>query len=80
MRRLFNQFNAYLIDNKRLTSHQSGNKKVHSTETLNIQLAESVLEAMDKKQITTLVLLDLWKAFDSIDHARLLHKLSIVVI
>ena len=33
---------------------------------------------MDKKQITALVLLHLSKAFDSIDHARLLHKLSIL--
>ena len=33
---------------------------------------------MDKKQITALVLLDLSKALDKIDHARLLHKLSIV--
>ena len=32
---------------------------------------------MDKKQITALVQLDLSKAFDSIDHVRLLHKLSI---
>ena len=47
---------------------------------LNIQLTDSVLEAMDKtEQITALVLLDLSKAFDSIDHARLLsHKLPIV--
>ena len=73
---ILNQFNTYLIDNKRLTSHQRGNKKAHSTETLNIQLTDSVFEAMDKKQITALVLLDLSKAFDSIDHARLLHKLS----
>ena len=33
---------------------------------------------MDKKQITALVFLDLSKAFDSIDHATLLHKLFIV--
>ena len=33
---------------------------------------------MDKKQITVLVLLDLFKASDNTDHARLLHKLSIV--
>ena len=75
---ILNQFNTYLIEHKRLTSHQSGNQKAHSTETLNIQLTDGVLEAMDKMQITALVLLDLSKAFDSIDHARLLHKLSIV--
>ena len=75
---ILNQFNTYLIEHKCLTSHQSGNKKAHSTETLNIQLTDNVLEAMDKMQITALVLLDLSKAFDSIDHARLLHKLSIV--
>ena len=69
---------TYLIDNNRLTSHQSGNKNAHSTETLNIHRTDSILEAMDKKQITALVLLDLSKAFDSIDHTRLLHKLSIV--
>ena len=73
-----NQSNAYFAANKYLTSHQSGNKKGHSSETLNVHLAESVLQAMDKKQITTLVLLELSKAFDSIDHARLLCKLSIL--
>ena len=73
---ILNQFNTYLIDNKRLTSHQRVNKKAHSTETLNIQLTDSVLEAMDKKQITAVILQDLSKAFDSIDHARLLRKLS----
>ena len=53
-------------------------KKAHSTETLNILLTDNILEAMDKKQITALVLLDLSKAFDSIDHVRMPHKLSIL--
>ena len=75
---ILNQFNTFLLDNKRLTSHQRGNRKVHSTETLSTQLTASVLEAMDKKQITALVLLNLSNAFDCIDHATLLHKLSIV--
>ena len=75
---MLNQFNTYLLDNKRLMSHKRGNKKAHSTETLNIHLTDSILEAMDKKQITALVLLNLSNAFNSIDHATLLHKLSIV--
>ena len=74
---VLNQFSAYLTKYNRLTSHQSGNKKAHSTETLNILLTDNILEAMDKKQITALVLLDLSKACDSIDQqARLLHALS----
>lgn len=75
---ILNQFNTFLLNNKRLTSHQRGNRKAHSTETLSMQLTDSVLEAMDKKQITALVLLNLSNAFDCIDHATLLHKLSIV--
>ena len=35
--------------------HQSGNKKAHSTETLNILLTDKILEAMDKKQITATI-------------------------
>ena len=37
---VLNQFSAYLTKNNRLTSHQSGNKKAHSTETLNILLTD----------------------------------------
>ena len=56
---VLNKFSAYLTQNKCLTSHLSGNKKAHSTETLNILLTDKILEAMDEKQITALVLLDL---------------------
>ena len=47
----------------------------HSTETLNILTSDLTLEAMDRKQVTALVLLDLSKAFDSIDYMSLLKKL-----
>lgn len=73
---VLSQFSTYLFDNNKLTSHQSGNKKAHSTETLNIFLTDHILEAMDKKKLTALVLLDLSKAFDSIQHQKLLLKLS----
>ena len=75
---VLDQVNSYLTENKLLTSHQRGNKKSHSTETLNILVTDNILEAMNDKKITALVLLDLSKAFDSINHEKLLEKLSTV--
>ena len=72
------QFNSYITENQRLSPHQNGNRKHHSTETLNIYITDKMLEAMDKKHVTTLILLDLSKAFDSINHTILLHKLKCV--
>ena len=68
-----NQLTSYL-NKKRLTEQQSGNKKSHSTETLNVKMSDKILEAMDSKKLTLVVLLDLSKAFNSIDHLRLLTK------
>jgi len=66
-----NQLTEYMDREKCLSHHESGNKKLHSTETLNM-----MLDAMDKKEVTTLVLLDLSKAFNSLDLSLLLAKLS----
>ena len=75
---VLDQIISYLTENKLLPSHQSRNKKSHSTETSNILLTDNILEAMNDKKITALVLLDLSKAFDSINHEKLLEKLSTV--
>ena len=39
-------------------------------------MSDLTVEEMDRKQVTALMLLDLSKAFDSIDHIPLLKKLS----
>ena len=70
-----NQFVPYLESNKRLSSTQSGNKQFHSTETSLVHTTDAVLEAIDKKKTTAVVLLDMSKAFDSIRHNILLDKL-----
>ena len=38
--KVLEKFSAYLTNNNQLSTHQSGNKKLHSTETLNIHLTE----------------------------------------
>ena len=63
-----NQFVPYLESNERLSSTQSGNKQFHSTETSLVHTTDAVLEAIDKKKTTAVVLLDMSKAFDSIHH------------
>jgi hypothetical protein len=75
---VLNQFSTYLAENNRLSSHQSGNRKYHPTETISIMVTDCIQEAMDKTMLTALVLLDLSKAFNSVNHAILLHKLSYI--
>ena len=47
---------------------------MHSTETMNVMMTDQMLQAMDDKKLTIVVLLDFSKAFDSIDHNKLLSK------
>lgn len=44
------------MTNHRLSPHQNGNKKFHSTETLNLFITDTILEAIVKKNVTTLTL------------------------
>ena len=69
------QLLSYLPTKQRLTAQQCGNKKWDSTETSSIQTTDSILRIIDKKELTAAVLLDMSKAFDSIDHDILIMKL-----
>lgn len=46
--------------------HQSENRKLHSTETALLYVKDQLLQAMDIKKVSIMVLLDMSKAFDSI--------------
>ena len=61
---------------KRLTEHQSGNKAMHSTKTINVMMTDQMLQAMDDKKLSIVVLLDFSKACNSIDHNKLLSQLK----
>ena len=71
-----NQLMTYMTTKRRLSEDQSGNKKLHSCKTLNVVITDKALETVDAKKVTLVVLLDLSKAFDSIDHVTLLAKLQ----
>jgi len=66
----------YLIRNNKLVVHQSGNRKLHSTETALLYVTDQLLKAMDSKQLSIMVFLDMSNAFDSIRHNILLCKLQ----
>lgn len=65
---------------KRLIAHHSGNKKLHLTETLNLVVTDTILRSVDYKRRGSLILLlDLSKAFDSIENGLLLSSLGVSV-
>ena len=66
----------YLTKHNKLAVHQSGNRKLHSTETALLYVTDQLLQAMDDKKVSIMVLLDMSQAFDSIRHDILLSKLQ----
>ena len=62
------QFMTFLESKQRLSTEQCGNKRFHSTETSLIETTDIILEAVDKQKVTAVVLLDISKAFDSLNH------------
>ena len=73
----------YIISSPRICNQmikdsktQSGNKNWHSCETSVIETTDTILNAIDKKKLTTVVLLDMSKAFDSVNHVTLILKLQ----
>ena len=70
-----NQLSSYFADACLYSSAQHGYRRNHSTETALTVVTDSIYQAMDKGEITILVLLDCSKCFDVISHSKLLDKL-----
>ena len=69
------QFTKYLDSNNVIHHLQSGNRKLHSTESALLHFTDELLNNMDHKKISVIVLLEMSKAFDSIRHNLMLRKL-----
>ena len=71
-----NQTQMYLDKNNILYKFQSGFRQNHSTDTALSYLNDKIQCGFDKGLFTGMILIDLQKAFDTIDHNIFLKKLS----
>ena len=74
-RAVYTQLEKYLKDNNILFNHQSGFRKAYSTETCLINLTDTIRKELSKGNYVGMVMLDLQKAFDTVDHQILCNKL-----
>ena len=72
------QTSSFLSNNQILYTYQSGFRKNHSTDSCLTFLHDNILKGFDKGLMTGMILVDLQKAFDTIDHDILLKKLSAI--
>ena len=69
------QLYNYLKNNKHFFKSQYGFREDHSTELAALELVDHLQAELDKKNIPIAIYMDLSKAFDTLDHTILLHKL-----
>lgn len=73
---VYDQIESYLNEKEILYKFQSGFRKRFSTDTCLIHLSDYIKFEMDKGHFIGMVLLDLQKAFDTVDHSTLIMKLE----
>ena len=73
-----NQTQTFLDENNILYNSQSGFRKKYSTDSCLALLTDKVAKGFDSGVYTGMILIDLQKVFDTIDHEILLEKMSFV--
>ena len=66
----------YMNRTAKLEALKSAYRSNHSTETALLKVKTDILNAMQNKQVTCLILLDLSAAFDMISHSKLISRLK----
>ena len=75
-RAVFCQIHDHLTINRLYPKAQSAYREHHSTETALLRVKNDILLNVNQQRVTSLVLLDLSPAFDTVDHTILLNRLS----
>ena len=71
-----NRITDHVTINDLAEHSQSAYRRFHSTETAVLKIKNDIMNALNKRKITALILLDLSAAFDTIHHEKLLDRLS----
>ena len=72
---VFEQLLNYMEDNKLFYEDQFGFRPGHSTEFASLRFVNTLFKQMDNFYIPTSILIDLSKAFDTLEHDIMLSKL-----
>ena len=66
----------HLTNSKNFSKRQSAYRRGHSTEMALLDVLDSVHTAADSKEVTLLIGLDLFAAFDTVCHSTLIKRLQ----
>ena len=75
---IHDQTNAFLSNEDILYNYQLGFRDNHSTNLCLSFLTDKILKRFEESLLTGMILIDLRKAFDTIDHEILLQKLKLI--
>ena len=67
---------AYFNENNLITEQQYGFRSPHSKELATLTLSDTIMCELDSSLMPFVILLNLYKAFDTLNFKKILHKLK----